>query len=133
MATDTLISKGGNLTKLSDETMKKLNEVLPPFWSHGNPVDVIGDAPPKRFADATEIVMQDENVDAILVILTPQAMTDPTKTAEEIAKISKQHSKPVMAAWLGGQSMRDVWVWLSTRQLFRLPSSTTRRLRLVVS
>ncbi len=107
MATDMLISKGGKLTKLSDDTMEKLNEVLPPFWSHGNPVDVIGDAPPERFAKATEIVMQDENVDAVLVILTPQAMTAPTKTAEVIVKISEKHSKPIMAAWLGGQSMKD--------------------------
>ncbi len=106
MATDMLMSKGGKLTRLSDDTMAKLNEVLPPFWSHGNPVDVIGDAPPERFAKATEIVMQDENVDAVLVILTPQAMTAPTKTAEAIAKISEHSSKPIMAAWLGGQSMK---------------------------
>ncbi|MEE4256336.1 MAG: bifunctional acetate--CoA ligase family protein/GNAT family N-acetyltransferase [Bacteroidales bacterium] len=107
MATDTLISMGGGLTLLSDDTMQKLDEVLPPFWSHGNPVDVIGDAPPERFAKATEIVLKDEKVDAVLVILTPQAMTEPTKTAEAIAKISEHHSKPILAAWMGGQSMTD--------------------------
>jgi len=107
MATDTLISMGGGLTLLSDDTMHKLDEVLPPFWSHGNPVDVIGDAPPERFAKATEIVLKDEKVDAVLVILTPQAMTEPTKTAEAIAKISEHHSKPILAAWMGGQSMTD--------------------------
>ncbi|MDT8392651.1 MAG: bifunctional acetate--CoA ligase family protein/GNAT family N-acetyltransferase [Bacteroidales bacterium] len=107
MATDMLISKGGQLTRLSDNTMKKLDELLPSFWSHGNPVDVIGDATPERFAQATEIVLQDEKVDAVLVILTPQAMTAPTKTAEAIAKISEHYSKPIMAAWLGGQSMKD--------------------------
>jgi len=107
MATDTLISMGGGLTLLSDETMQKLDEVLPRFWSHGNPVDVIGDAPPERFAKATEIVLQDEKVDAVLVILTPQAMTEPTKTAQAIAKISEHHSKPILAAWMGGQSMTE--------------------------
>jgi len=107
MATDMLISKGGGLTQLSDETMDKLNEVLPPFWSHGNPVDVIGDAPPERFAKATEIVLQDDKVDAVLVILTPQAMTEPTKTAEAIARISEHHSKPILAAWMGGKTMQD--------------------------
>ena len=107
MATDMLISKGGKLTELSKETMDKLNEELPAYWSHGNPVDVIGDATPERFAKATEIVLQDENVDAVLVILTPQAMTEPTKTAQAIAKISEHHAKPIMAAWLGGQSMRE--------------------------
>ncbi len=107
MATDMLISMGGSLTRLSDETIAKLDAELPPFWSHGNPVDVIGDATPDRFAKATEIVLQDEKVDAVLVILTPQAMTEPTKTAEAVAKISEHHAKPIMAAWLGGQSMKD--------------------------
>ncbi len=107
MATDTLLSLGGKLVELSDDTMKNLNEALPPFWSHGNPVDVIGDAPPERFAKATEIVLKDKNVDAVLVILTPQAMTDPTRTAEAVTKLSESTSKPIMAAWLGGKRMRE--------------------------
>lgn len=107
MATDALISMNGKLTKLSDDTMKKLNEYLPPFWSHGNPVDVLGDAPPERFATATKIVLDDHEVDAALVILTPQAMTNPTATAVEVAKLADHTTKPIMAAWLGGQSMRE--------------------------
>ncbi|MDX9905149.1 MAG: bifunctional acetate--CoA ligase family protein/GNAT family N-acetyltransferase [Bacteroidales bacterium] len=107
MATDALISMDGKLTKLSDETMKKLNDYLPPFWSHGNPVDVLGDAPPERFATATRIVIDDPNVDAVLVILTPQAMTNPTATALEITKLADHTVKPIMAAWLGGESMRE--------------------------
>ena len=107
MATDSLISLGGKLVKLSTETMLKLNDYLPPFWSHGNPVDVLGDATPERFAKSTEIVLEDENVDAVLVLLTPQAMTDPTATAVEIAKMTANTSKTIMAAWLGGASMRE--------------------------
>jgi acetyltransferase len=107
MATDSLISLGGKLVKLSDETMKKLNDYLPPFWSHGNPIDVLGDATPERFAEATGIVLADSEVDAVLVILTPQAMTDPTATALAIAEMSKNTTKAVMAAWLGGKAMRD--------------------------
>jgi len=107
MATDTLISMGGKLVKLEDQTIQKLDELLPSFWSHGNPVDVLGDATPERFSKATEIVLDDENVDAILVILTPQAMTDPTGTAKAIAELSAKTSKLIMAAWLGGISMRD--------------------------
>ncbi len=107
MATDTLISSGGKLVKLSDDTLDKLNKLLPSFWSHGNPVDVLGDATPDRFAGATEIVLQDDAVDAVLVILTPQAMTDPTKTAKAVAKLSENTTKLIMAAWLGGASMRD--------------------------
>ena len=107
MATDTLISSGGKLVTLGEETLSKLNELLPPFWSHGNPVDVLGDATPERFAKATEIVLQDQGVDAVLVILTPQAMTDPTSTAKAVARLSENTTKIIMAAWLGGASMRD--------------------------
>ncbi len=107
MATDSLISLGGKLVNLSDETMQKLNDYLPPFWSHGNPVDVLGDATPERFARATEIVLEDTNVDAVLVLLTPQAMTDPTATAQAIVEMSVRTTKTVMAAWLGGTAMRD--------------------------
>ncbi len=107
MATDNLISMGGKLLKLQDETIQKLDALLPSYWSHGNPVDVLGDATPERFAKATEIVIEDNNVDAILVILTPQAMTDPTGTATAIALLSAKTSKLIMAAWLGGASMRE--------------------------
>lgn len=107
MATDTLIEHGGKLVKLQDSTMEKLNNLLPDFWSHGNPVDVLGDAQPERFATATEIVLEDENVDAVLAILTPQAMTNPTETARAISKLSESTSKLIMAAWLGGANMRE--------------------------
>lgn len=107
MATDSLLQNEGKLCKLSDETIQRLNDLLPPFWSHGNPVDVLGDATPERFASATKIVLEDQGVDAVLVILTPQAMTDPTRTAEEIAHLSENTTKPIMAAWLGGKSMND--------------------------
>jgi acetyltransferase len=106
MATDSLIAWGGKLVQLDDSTMQKLNDYLPPFWSHGNPVDVLGDATPERFAKATEIVLEDENVDAVLVLLTPQAMTAPTETAQAIADLAVSTSKTIMAAWLGGASMR---------------------------
>ncbi len=105
MATDALIASNGVLAKLSDETMQKLNENLPEFWSHGNPVDVLGDARAKRISKATQIVLEDKAVDAILVILTPQAMTNPEATAREISALVSTTRKPILAAWLGGQSM----------------------------
>jgi len=107
MATDSLIDKGGKLCKLSPETIEKLNNLLPRYWSHGNPVDVLGDASPERFAKASEIVISDPEVDAILVILTPQAMTKPTETAKEIVKIAEGSTKPIMATWLGGYLMAE--------------------------
>jgi len=107
MASDGLIAKGGKLPKLSDETIEKLNELLPPYWSHGNPVDVLGDANPARFASATEVVIHDPGVDAVLIILTPQAMSKPTETAKAIIKIADNSAKPIMTTWLGGNSMLE--------------------------
>jgi acetyltransferase len=107
MTTDALIARDGELAKLSDETVQQLNDFLPVCWSHGNPVDVLGDAPPDRFAKAVEIVLKDKNVDAILVILTPQAMTDPTATARALGLASNQAHKPVLAAWMGGRVVAE--------------------------
>jgi len=107
MATDSLIASGGALAKLGDETINMLNQNLPSFWSHGNPVDVLGDAPPKRLAKAVEIVLEDKNVDAVLIILSPQAMTNPTSAAKQISLLNEKVSKPIIAAWLGGESIKD--------------------------
>jgi len=107
MTTDALLAHDGELASLSEETIGKLNEVLPPFWSHGNPVDVLGDAPPERFANAMEIVLKDTGVDAVLVILTPQAMTDATATARAVAEAASTTYKPVLAAWMGGVMVND--------------------------
>jgi len=82
LATDSLIGGGGELSRLMPETIEKLDAILPAAWSHGNPVDILGDAGPDRYAQALEIAAADPNSDGLLVILTPQAMTDPTLTAE---------------------------------------------------
>jgi acetyltransferase len=102
LATDALISGGGELADLSPETMDAYNAVLPPTWSHNNPVDIIGDASPERYAKALEIAAKDPNSDGMLVILTPQAMTDPTRIAEQLKPLAKQEGKPVLASWMGG-------------------------------
>ncbi len=102
MATDALITGGGELTSLSAATVEKLNAVLPATWSHANPIDIIGDAPPERFAAALEIAAADPESDGLLVILTPQAMTDPTRTAQQLVPFAHSTGKPVMAAWMGG-------------------------------
>src|SRR5574339_299667 len=82
LATDSLITDGGELAPISPDIMEEFNSFLPASWSHNNPVDIIGDASPERYAKALETAAKDENTDGMLVILTPQAMTDPTKTAE---------------------------------------------------
>lgn len=108
LATDALITSGGELADLSESTIAALNEVLPPFWSHSNPIDILGDADPIRYAKTVEVVAQDPGSDGLLIILTPQAMTDPTKTAEQL-KISIGQlqgsglaGKPILASWMGG-------------------------------
>jgi acetyltransferase len=105
MAADELLARQGQLATLSPETIGKLNSVLPAHWSHQNPVDVLGDAKPERFAKALEIVVGDANVDGVLVVLTPQAMTDPMATAIRVADIAATFREPVLAAWMGGHAV----------------------------
>lgn len=105
LATDALITNGGELARISPETMEAFNKLLPAAWSHNNPVDILGDASPERYAKALEIAANDPNSDGILVILTPQAMTDPTKTAEVLEPYSNSLGKPVIATWMGGDEV----------------------------
>ncbi len=107
IATDALIAQQGVLAALSPETVARLEEALPPAWSRGNPVDVLGDANSKRIEKAAGIVLADPGVDALLVIVTPQAMTNPTATARVLGRLAEQSRKPLLAAWLGGRAMRE--------------------------
>ncbi len=102
LATDALMSEGGELAELSKETSEALNQLLPAHWSHNNPVDVLGDASAERYRKAVEIVSRDRNIDGVLVILAPQAMTDPTLTAEQLKDHAKLDGKPILASWMGG-------------------------------
>ena len=106
MATDELMTRGGQLAPLSADTLAALNAALPPFWSHGNPVDVLGDATPERYRKAVEACAADPNVQGLLVLLTPQAMTDPTETARQLAPFARLPNKPVLASWMGGAAVR---------------------------
>ncbi|MCA9103211.1 MAG: bifunctional acetate--CoA ligase family protein/GNAT family N-acetyltransferase [Pirellulales bacterium] len=106
MATDELLERKGVLAKLSDDTVKKLDDALPPAWSHGNPVDVLGDATPERLATAVEIVLADKGVDAALVLFAPQAVSNPTQAAKAVVKVVRQASKPVLTSWMGGLTMQ---------------------------
>lgn len=101
IATDRAADLGLTLASLSDTTMARLDAVLPPTWSHGNPVDVIGDATPERYAHAITSCLADPAVDGVLVILTPQAMTAPTAVAEQVIHLAKTHGKPLLACWMG--------------------------------
>ncbi len=102
MAVDALMMGGGELAPLTQDTLARLNEVLPPFWSHANPVDLLGDATPERYQQAVEICAIDPTIDGLLVLLTPQAMTDPTETARRLVPFARLDNKPILASWLGG-------------------------------
>lgn len=102
LATDALLASGGKLAQLSEKTMKELNEFLPRHWSHGNPVDILGDAPAERWERAVRSVAADPNNDGLLVILAPQGMTDPLAVAHTLEPFAHLRGKPVLASWMGG-------------------------------
>jgi acetyltransferase len=111
MATDALMADGGQLAAMSMETMEALNSRLPPFWSHANPIDLLGDATPERYQQIVEICAKDSAVDGLLVLLTPQAMTEPTETARRLASLARFKEKPILASWMGSAAVssgRDI-------------------------
>ena len=107
MAADRATDQGIELSTLSSETMAALDKVLPDVWSHNNPVDIIGDAPPERYQQAVDICLEDPGVDGAIVILTPQAMTRPTEVAEAVIKSAQKSSKPIMTSWMGGTQVEE--------------------------
>jgi len=102
LAADALLAGGGALAELSAETTSALNAALPTHWSHGNPIDVIGDADPVRYAKAVEAASAEPGADGLLVIMTPQGMTDPVAIAEGLTPYAHLHGKPLLTSWMGG-------------------------------
>ena len=107
MATDLAIDVGVRLAELSQPTLDKLNLALPPTWSHGNPIDVIGDAGAQRYHDAIEACLADPGVDGVLTMLTPQAMTKPAEAAQAVIDVAKQSNKPVLSCWMGESQVAE--------------------------
>jgi acetyltransferase len=102
LAADGLLSNGGQLAQLSAESMQALDQLLPPHWSHNNPIDVLGDALPDRYAKVVDIAAHDPNIDGLLAIICPQGMAGPTATAEHLKPYAHSTGKPVLASWMGG-------------------------------
>ena len=101
MAADRAADLDVPLAKLDAVTVEALSKVLPAHWSHSDPVDILGDADPVRYGAATEIVLADSGADGLLVLLTPQGMTDPTGCADAVIQAARKSSKPVLACWMG--------------------------------
>ena len=102
LATDALIECDGKLAELSSQSYDALDKLLPPHWSRGNPVDILGDADADRYEKAVDIVARDQNNDGLLAILTPQAVTESSATAEKLRSFGKLKTKPFLASWIGG-------------------------------
>lgn len=108
LATDALIQAGGNLAELSPETMATLNAVLPRTWSHGNPIDIIGDADGERYAAALEPVLTDPAKDAVLVLNCPTAVADPIEGAKAVVETAANHAHvPILTSWLGEKAAEE--------------------------
>ena len=107
MAADRAADLGIPLADLSEATIESLQTVLPSNWSHGNPMDLIGDADAARYRAGLTACLADENVDGALVMLTPQAMTDPSAVADAVVEAARGRSKPVLACWMGDASVID--------------------------
>lgn len=105
LATDALIAAGGELAPVSPPTLRALDQLLPPHWSHANPVDVLGDADSERYLKALEITAADAASDGLLVIVAPQGMADPTQTAERLTSYAHTFPKPILASFMGGESV----------------------------
>jgi len=106
MATDALIDLGGELAKISDKSIAELDRSLPSFWSKGNPIDILGDADEKRYANAIKACIDDPEVDGILAIYSPQAVAKSDKVAETVVEIAKGSWKPIVTAWVGGENVQ---------------------------
>jgi len=106
LATDAAVFNDAGIAHLSENTLKELNTFLPDAWSHANPVDLLGDAGPELYAQALNVLEKDEGVDGILIILTPQDMTDSTETAQRIISGRNCFDKPLLTSWMGGESIK---------------------------
>jgi acetyltransferase len=128
LATDALIAGRGELARLAPETIAALDRLLPPQWSRGNPIDILGDADPDRYTQAVAIAARDAGSDGILVVLTPQAMTDPTRTAEQLKGHGRGTGKPILASWIGGTGVAPGVAILNQAGIptFRYPDTAAR-------
>jgi acetyltransferase len=108
MAADHAAKLNVSLPDLNTKTVEELNKVLPPQWSHQNPVDIIGDATPERYHSAITICSK-ENVDGILTILVPVAMSNPTEVAKQFIHDSERKKKLILACWMGEKQVKSSW------------------------
>lgn len=130
LATDALIAEGGHLAELSADTLQQLDASLPVTWSHGNPVDIIGDAQGARYADALAPLLDDKNVDAVLAINCPTAIASSDDAARAVLETytARGKGKPLLASWLGEATVQPARQRLAAAGLpdFNTPEQAVR-------
>ncbi len=108
LATDALMDRRGRLAQLSTDTIDRLDAVLPPTWSHGNPVDIIGDADARRYAAALEVLLACDEADAVVVLNCPTAIASGVATAQAVVDAAHERQRPVvLASWVGEASTAE--------------------------
>ncbi|WP_434516707.1 GNAT family N-acetyltransferase [Dechloromonas sp. ARDL1] len=125
MAADRAGDLGIPLAELTNETMAVLNKAMPTNWSHANPIDIGGDATPERYRDAIMAVTHDANVDSTLVMLSPQAMTDPLGVAKAIIEVADKLNRSLICCWMGEDQVREGRKLLEENGIpaFRMPET----------
>ncbi len=125
MAADRAGDLGIPLAELSSETMAALNKTLPPNWSHNNPIDIGGDATPERYRETILAVTDDPNVDSTLVMLSPQAMTDPMGVAKAIIEVVDKLKRSLICCWMGEDQVVEARKLLEDSGIpaFRMPET----------
>lgn len=122
MATDRAMDLGLSLASFEDHTVETLNKLLPEHWSHSNPVDILGDATEQRFQGAAQACLADKNVDGVVVMLTPQAMTDPTPAAKGVIEAGKDRHKPLLTCWMGETQVKEAWELFANNKIPSFPT-----------
>ena len=128
LATDALMATGGELTVLSPETLRELDDFLSSHWSRSNPVDVLADADAERYVKAVDVVSKDAGSDGLLAIIAPQGLGDPTQAAQQMTKFAHSSGKPVIASWMGGDGVAEGTAILNTAGIptFSYPDTAAR-------
>jgi acetyltransferase len=125
LATDRAVDVGVHIPEPAGDTLEQLDVRLPGHWSRGNPLDILGDATPQRYADALDACLADPGFDGVLALLTPQAMSEPVAAAEAVVAARKEADKPVLACWMGEEQVAPGWECFRSAQVpyFRSPEA----------
>ncbi len=117
MASDRIVEQEVVMAQLNQQTIDSLNQQLPNHWSHGNPVDILGDADAVRYRNAVEACLADDNVDGVLVMLTPQAMTASDESALAVIEIAQKSHKPVLTCWMGDKQVKKAHALFADKKI----------------